>query len=109
MSEPITHEEELEMRRILAPWFGQQVNTWRITPTHYELLGTVIEESRTCTRAMHLVPRPYDMSSPANWASRQVRQAVRRYLLSDNGKVYVTCMRAAAYKWATPFKEASFQ
>lgn len=72
-----------------------------------ESLGTMIDESRTCTKAMHLVPRPHDLGNPLNWLRKQVRDAVRRILLTEENEVYVVCMRAAALGLATRFREAS--
>jgi hypothetical protein len=107
MADPIAADETKEMQRILEPFYGPQVRTWMITTKHYELLGTMIDESKTCTKGMHLVPRPYDLGNPLNWLRKQVRDAVRRTLLTEESKVYVVCMRAAALQLATPFREAS--
>lgn len=101
--EPITDMEAAEMRKLLAPLFGPQVHAWQITPRHYELLGKMIEQSQTCTEAMHWVPRPYDFGNPLNWVRRQVRDAVRRALLSDRSQTYVACTKTAARNWASEF------
>lgn len=108
MSDPITPEEAAEMRAVLAPLFGPQVSAWRITHTHYELLGRLIAENERCTAALHWIPRPYAWTNPLNWARKQVRDALRRALLSDREKSYVVCAKAFAYQWATPFREAGY-
>lgn len=101
--EPITDTEATEMRRILTPIYGAQVAGWQITHRHYELLGSMIAESRKCTEAMNWVPRPYDFGNPLNWVRKQVRDAVRRALLSDKDQTYVACTKAFARNWATEF------
>lgn len=58
---------------------------------------------------MHLVPRPHDLKAPINWVRKQVRDSVRRHLLTEESKVYVACMRGASIKWATPFREAELE
>jgi hypothetical protein len=105
--ESVTADEQAEMRRLLEPWFGPQVYTWEIKPGHYALMGTVIAEARTCTQAMHRVPRPYDLSNPTNWAKRQVRGAFRRALRDDPKKAYVTCVKGSAYQWVRKFQAVS--
>ena len=102
----ITEAEVAEMRALLEPLFGPQTAGWQITHRHYELLGIIFAESRSCTKAMHWVPRPYDFGNPLNYARRQVRDSIRRSLKDDPKKAYVTCTKAAAYKWAREFAMA---
>lgn len=83
--EPITGEEVKELRDVLANFYGTHALQWNITPGMYDVLGQLITESEQCTRAMHLVPRPWDLSNPARWAQRQVRQAIVRYLNPPKG------------------------
>ncbi len=104
----ITEDEAQEMRRILEKLFGPQVQGWAITFATYDTLGGLIIESRQCTQAMHLVPRPYDFSSPLKWTQKQVRQALRRYLGTPEGKHYLLCMRTTALKMKTQFWESQY-
>ena len=106
-ADPITQEEAREMRRILETFYGKQVQGWPITQRHYVLLGTVIDESKRCTKAMHLVPRPYDLKAPINWVRKQIRDAFRRSLLADDNEVYLTCLRVAANNFRIEFHEAA--
>jgi len=62
----------------------------------YDLLAVLMLKSGNCTKAMHLVPRPWDFSNPAKWASKQARQALVRLLTSREGQHYITCMKTAA-------------
>ena len=105
-AEPITDAEQEEMRKLLAPLYGPQTASWKITHRHYELLGILLAESRKCTEAMHWVPRPYDFGNPLNWVRKQVRDAVRRALMDDKDKTYVTCTKFVAYQWAREFQSA---
>lgn len=102
--EPVTSEEAQEMREVLEKFFGPLVQSWEITPEMYAVLGKLITESGKCTRAMHLVPRPWDFSHPLKWAVRQVRQAVVRYLKTPEGQHYIVCMRATALHMRTEFE-----
>lgn len=104
----ITEDEVKEMRKILQQFFGPQVQNWTITYATYETLGTLITESKLCTRAMHMVPRPYDFSSPLKWAQKQVRQAITRYFGTSEGKHYLICMRTAALRMKTRFWESQY-
>ena len=88
----ITEEEAQDMREILANFYGPQVQGWAITFETYETLGTLVTESQQCTQAMHMVPRPYDFSSPLKWARKQVRQAFTRYFRTPEGKHYLVCL-----------------
>jgi hypothetical protein len=56
---------------------------------------------------MHLVPRPWDLSNPVNWARRQVRQAVVRYFTTPEGRHYIVCMKAAALGMRSDFEIAA--
>lgn len=105
--EPITQEEAQDVRGVLAQFYGPVANTWTITPSTYEVLGRMITASEACTRAMHLVPRPWDLSNPLKWAKRQVRQAVIRFLKSPEGQHYHSCMKVAASNFRVEFELAS--
>lgn len=106
--ESVTHEEAQEMRKVLRHFYGPLVDTWNINLGVYEVLGGLITSSRQCTDAMHLVPRPWDLSNPVKWTRRQVRQAVVRYLNSPQGKYYVICMKNAAKNFRTEFERVQF-
>jgi hypothetical protein len=106
-ADPITPDEAQEMRRILEKFYGKQVLGWPITHRHYVLLGTIVDESKRCTKAMHLVPRPYDLKAPINWIRKQVRDLFRRALLAEESEVYLTCLRVAANNFRTEFQEAA--
>jgi hypothetical protein len=105
--EPINEEEAKEMRDILEKFYGPVVRTWRINYSVYETLGQLIIKSRQYTRAMHLVPRPWNFSNPIKWAQKQVRQAIIRYLKTPEGQHYVICMKAAALSMRSDFEVAS--
>lgn len=105
--EPITQDEARELHDVLEKFYGPLVRHWAVTPLTYEVLGRLITGSGECTQAMHLVPRPWDLSSPLKWASKQVRQAVVRYLKSTEGQHYVLCMKAAARNLRTDFEMAA--
>jgi hypothetical protein len=105
--EPITEEEAKEVRDILEKFYGSIVRTWNINYAVYELLGQLITKSKQCTRAMHLVPRPWDFSNPIKWAQKQIRQAVIRYLKTPEGQHYIICMKAAALGMRRDFEMAS--
>ena len=105
--EPISEEEARELRNILEKFFGPTARTWRINYAVYELLGRLITRSQQCTKAMHLVPRPWDFTNPLKWAKKQVRQALIRYLKSSDGQHYIVCMKAAALGMRSDFEMAS--
>lgn len=105
--DPISKEEANEVREILEKFYGPIVKNWNINYSVYELLGQLITKSKQCTRAMHLVPRPWDFSNPIKWAQRQVRQAVIRYLKTPEGQHYLMCMRATALGMRSSFQSAS--
>lgn len=104
--EHITDDEAREMRLVLEQLYGPQAQQWRITHDTYRIFGEMIVDSGQCTQAMHLVPRPYDMSHPLKWAKRQVRQALTRYFGSDEGRHYLLCLRGAALRMKMQFLEA---
>lgn len=105
--DPITPEESAEMRNILSRFYGSTVSTWTITHGTYDVLGRLVTESEVCTRAMHLVPRPWDMTHPLKWAKRQIRQAMVRYLKTPEGQHYLVCMKVAANNFRIDFEMAS--
>lgn len=105
--EPITAEDEREMRDVLEKFYGPVVRSWNINYSTYELVGQLITKSKLCTQAMHLVPRPWDLSHPVKWAQRQVRQALVRYLRTAEGQHYMLCMKAAALGMRSDFEAAS--
>ena len=105
--EPIDEEEAKEVRDVLEKFYGPVVQNWRINYAVYELLGQLIIKSKQCTRAMHLVPRPWDFSTPIKWAKKQIRQALIRYLKTPEGQHYIICMKAAAVGMRTDFGLAS--
>lgn len=105
--EPIDEEEAKEVRDVLEKFYGPVVRNWPINYAVYELLGQLIIKSKQCTRAMHLVPRPWDFSTPIKWAQKQVRQAITRYLKTPEGQHYIICMKAAAVGMRTKFELAS--
>lgn len=105
--EPIGEEEAREVRDVLEKFYGSAVENWRINYAVYELLGQLITRSKQCTRAMHLVPRPWDFSSPIKWAQKQVRQTIIRYLKTPEGQHYVICMKTAALGMRSDFEMAS--
>jgi len=52
--EPITEEEQREMRVVLGKIFDPfVVREWTINHEMYELLGKLMYTSKQCTRAMH--------------------------------------------------------
>ncbi|MBT0959618.1 hypothetical protein [Denitromonas iodatirespirans] len=104
--EAIDQVESEEMRHVLSKFYGPVVNTWTINYGVYEVLGRLIAGSEQCTRAMHLVPRPWDLTAPAKWAQRQVRKALVRYLNSPEGQHYVVCMKGAARNFRSEFELA---
>lgn len=105
--EPINENEAAEVRDVLERFYGPVVRTWRINHTVYELLGQLVTKSAQCTRAMHLVPRPWDLSNPFRWAQKQVRQAFIRYLKTAEGRHYMVCMKAAALGMRGDFEFAA--
>jgi hypothetical protein len=105
--DPISEDEANEVREILERFYGPIVRTWNINYAVYEVLGQLITSSGQCTKAMHLVPRPWDLSNPIRWAQRQVRQAIVRYLRTPEGQHYVTCMKGAALRMRSDFEMAS--
>lgn len=106
--ESISEEESQEVREVLSHFYGKSAVThWNVTIQTYEVLGRVIIESGKCTRAMHLVPRPWNLSNPIGYAQKQFRQAITRFLRSDEGKHYLVCMRGTALKYRTAFEMAS--
>lgn len=107
--EPITFEEANEMRELLAIFYGAQARQWKINAEVYEVFGDLVRRSKTCTTAVHLLPRPYDGAPAARWAMRQVRQGLTRYFKSDPGKHYVMCMRAAALTMRSEFALVTHQ
>lgn len=106
--DPITETEAQEMKKILEKFYGPQVQNWSITHATYETFEALLVESKLCTKAMHLVPRPYDASNPLKWAQKQVRQAFTRYFGTSEGKHYLICMRTIALKMKTQFWESQF-
>lgn len=105
--EPISREEAEEMRMVLEKFYGPIAKNWNINLRVYDVFGSMIVESRQCTKAMHLVPRPWDLSKPRKWVLKQVRQAMVRYFLTPEGEHYVACMRFAARNYRTEFELAS--
>lgn len=105
--EAITQEDEQEMRAVLVQFYGPVATTWHINLGMYDVLGRLVTASKKCTKAMHLVPRPWDLSNPLKWAQRQVRQALVRYLNTPEGKHYITCMKFAANNFRVEFDMAS--
>lgn len=105
--EPIAAEEAEEMREVLEKFYGPIANHWNITYRMYEVLGNLITASKQCTQAMHLMPHPWDLAHPLKWASKQVRQAIIRYLKTPDGQQYIVCMRTSARNFRTEFELAS--
>lgn len=105
--EPISEEEANELRAILEKFYGPIVVYWNINYEMYEILGQLITTSKKCTKAMHLVPRPLALPNPIKWAQKQVRQAIVRYLNTQEGQHYVICMKTAARNFRTEFEIAS--
>ena len=105
--EPVTEEEARELRDVLEKFYGPVVRTWTINYGMYEVLGRLITESQQCTRAMHLVPRPWDLAAPAKWAQRQMRQAIVRHFKTPEGQHYLTCMKFAANNYRREFDMAT--
>lgn len=105
--EPITEDEAREARDVLEKLYGPMARTWRINTAIYELLGQLIIQSKQCSKAMTLVPRPWDFSHPIKWAQKQVRQAIIRYLKTPEGQHYTVCMRTAALSMRSDFEMAS--
>ncbi|MGH8085895.1 MAG: hypothetical protein ACREPV_11545 [Lysobacter sp.] len=95
------------MRKVLEKFYGPLARNWSINRRVYEVFGRMIVESKRCTEAMHLVPRPWNLSNPGKWALKQVRQAAVRYFLSPDGEHYIACMRFAARNYRTEFELAS--
>ncbi|MFP5419088.1 MAG: hypothetical protein ACLGHA_08030 [Gammaproteobacteria bacterium] len=105
--EPINEEEAKEVRDVLEKFYGPMARAWPINQGVYELLGLLIIKSEQCTKAMHLVPRPWDLSNPIKWAQKQVRQAIIRYLKTPEGQHYLICMKTAALSMRSDFELAS--
>lgn len=105
--DPISEEEANELREVLEKLYGPVAKNWNINYSVYELLGQLIVKSKQCTKAMHLVPRPWDYSNPIKWAQKQVRQAIVRYFKTPEGQHYIICMKAAALGMRSDFESAS--
>lgn len=105
----ITDEETTEMREILRKFFPQShvVDRLQITPQTYSVLASMLNESEKCTRLMHLIPRPGIPANPIRFASKQTRDALRRFLLSDEGLHYLVCLRAVAGNYRIELEMAS--
>lgn len=104
--EPISQEEQQNVRNILEHFYGPPVRNWKINIRMYDALEELITKSGTCTRAMHLVPRPWGGGAPAKWAQRQVRQALVRFLTVSENRHYLICMHTAALAMRHRFDEA---
>jgi hypothetical protein len=105
--ESITKEEVQETREVLSQFYGPVANYWEINIQVYEVLGRLIAESRKCTKAMHLVPRPWDLSNPIKWSQKQIRQAIIRYFKTPEGRHYITCIKVSASNFRVDFDMAS--
>lgn len=73
----------------------------------HDILGQLTTSSEQCTRAGHLVLRPWELSSPIKQAQRKGAASLVRYLTAPEGRHYVICMRAAALNFRTEFEMAS--
>jgi len=105
--ELITNEEAQETKEVLAKFYGPVANTWDINSRVYEVFVRLITESQQCTKAMHLVPRHWDISNPIKWSQRQIRQALVRYFKTQEGNHYITCMKVSANNFRIEFEMAS--
>lgn len=107
----LSSEEVQEVREILKLFYRrspQVVDSWTITLETYAVLEKMMTESEKCTKVMHLIPRPGLPANPIGYASKQVRDGLRRFLLSDAGKHYIVCMTVSASTFRREFDRASY-
>jgi hypothetical protein len=106
MSDPITPDEEQQMRDILEQFYGPQVQKWKISVKTFVLMEKLIDETKGCDRLMDMVPRPYAGGGVAKWAKKQARKFLLRKLKGNEGKHYITCMKVVAAKMRNDFYAA---
>lgn len=107
--EPLSNDEKMEMRALLAKFYGEQAFNWKVTLSTYRELGRLLERTRACDQIVDLVPRPLGPGSVVQWSRKQVRDFVLRKLRSSQGKHYILCMKASALAMKNDFYLSGFR
>lgn len=105
--DPISLQESQQMRKILESIFGSRAQSWIIKYATYEALAKLILHSPRGVKIKPLLPKPYAFTSPFKW-EKPVREALLRYLDTDEGKHSLLGMRAAGLKMRKAFEEARY-
>ncbi len=101
----LTETEKEDLKTVLRPLFGPSVDTWDMNERMLELDGKLLSKSQECSRAMDLVPRPYNGFGAKQYVKRELRR-IARALVNGKRDLYVTCLRGAAYGMRQDFDMA---
>lgn len=105
--DPISLQETQQMQKILESIFGSRAQSWIIKYATYQALAKLILHSPRGVRVKPLLPKPYDFSSPFKW-EKPVRDALLRYLGTDEGKQSLLGMRTTGLQMRKAFEEARY-
>ena len=107
MTESLTTQEKDDMRQVLSKLYGAQTQEWQINIKTFELLGVLIEKTKSCSHIMDLVPRPFGGGSIVNWGKRQVRDVILRQLKNrKEDDSYIICLKVSAASMKIKFIHA---
>lgn len=108
MSE-ISDEEQQEMREILKKLYpSTSFESKKITTQTYTVIETIITESQKCSGRKDWIVRAGIPFNPMGYVKKEVRKALRRFLLSKNNEIYLSCGKVTANNWRVEL-ELSFE
>lgn len=94
----LTETEVKDARIIMVYFWGQQASNWNVTPKTLNVIGKIMTEASTCSRAMDFVPRP-GMPLNAGYVRKQLKDIVRR--IRGNSGMYAICKSTIARTYKT--------
>ena len=100
-------QDKQNVTKILVHLYGNQAKNWTVNEKVYVELVKLIQNSETCTQAMHFVPRPLIAGDPLKWLQKEIVKKVLKFFLDDGSKHYLSCLAASALSKKTAIFLAS--
>lgn len=102
----LSYEEQLKCVEIWNGLTGEYSSPDQWNDNAANLLAEMVAKINHCSVSMHLVPRPTGSRPGLFWLLTEAYGALKRYLTTDNSRIYIACRSAAVVSYKTKITEA---
>lgn len=95
----LSPEEESDARRILGVYYPQRdFSLVPVTESVADVMVDMLEATRTCSKALDLVPRPIFIKPGIAYIKRLAKQIIKA-LTAQNDRIYQICISTTALNY----------